>query len=186
MVNRELCAGLFPNRDSRLTVVPASPYELFRRLTSGVYVVTATDARFSDGFAAAWVTQVSFDPLLIAISINPRNATWSLIQGSGGFVINVLKGGQLELARHFGTTSGRTVDKLATVRTHRTGNGGIVLTDSAAWLECRVTQQLPAGDHVVVIAQVVGGDVIDGQARPLAYSDTREMDGAAALFPPAL
>jgi flavin reductase (DIM6/NTAB) family NADH-FMN oxidoreductase RutF len=162
----------------------ASPVELFRRLTNGVYVVTASHAGQSDGFTAAWVTQVSFDPLLLVLSINPGNATWPLIQRSRRCAVNVLKTGQLDLARYFGTTSGRDVDKISTVRTTTVGDGALVLSDAAAWLDCRVEQHVPAGDHLVVIARVVAGDLIDPAAAPLRYSDTGEMDGAAALYAP--
>ena len=159
-----------------------SPHELFRRLTNGVYVVTASHAGRSDGFTAAWVTQASFDPLLLVLSVNPGNATWPLMQQSRRCAVNVLKTGQLDLARHFGTTSGRDIDKMSTVRTTVVADDALVLSDAAAWLDCRVEQHIPAGDHLVVIARVVAGDVIDAAAVPLRYSETGAMDGAAALY----
>jgi flavin reductase (DIM6/NTAB) family NADH-FMN oxidoreductase RutF len=162
----------------------ATPLELFRRLTNGVYVVTASHAEQSDGFTAAWVTQVSFDPLLLVLSVNPGNATWPLIHQSRRCAVNVLKAGQLDLARHFGTTSGRDVDKISGVRTMILGDGAIVLADAAAWLDCRVEEHVAAGDHRIVIARVVAGDLIDPATAPLRYSDTGEMDGAAALYTP--
>jgi flavin reductase (DIM6/NTAB) family NADH-FMN oxidoreductase RutF len=162
----------------------ALPFELFRRLTNGVYVVTASHAGQSHGFTAAWVTQVSFNPLLLVLSVNPGNATWPLIQQSRRCAVNVLKAGQLDVARYFGTTSGRDVDKISTVRTITAGDGALVLADAAAWFDCRVEQQVPAGDHLVVIARVVTGDLIDPAAAPLRYSDTGEMDGGAALYAP--
>jgi flavin reductase (DIM6/NTAB) family NADH-FMN oxidoreductase RutF len=162
----------------------AAPVELFRRLTNGVYVVTASHAGTSDGFTAAWITQVAFDPLLIAVSINPGNATWTLIRASGEFVVNVLRREQAEVARRFGTASGRDVDKLTAAATRPTA-GGAILSDGLAWLACRVEQQLKAGDHVVVIARVTGGEVLAPDAVPLRYSDTGNMDGSAALYPAA-
>src|SRR3954471_16428724 len=108
--------------DSRLLRSPmASPRDLFRRLTSGVYVITASHDGTSSGFTAAWLVQVSFEPLLVAVSINPGNATWQLIENSRGFVINVLDSNQQALARHFGLQSGRDVDKFAGVHTASRG-----------------------------------------------------------------
>ena len=160
----------------------AAPLDLFRRLTNGVYVITASHAGRSDGFTAAWVTQVSFDPLLLMLSVHPDHATWPLIDTSRRFVVNVLHAGQHELARHFGTQSGRQVNKLSTVPTITLGDEATVLTEAAAWCACRLEQQVPAGDHVVVIARVVTGDVLDPQATPLRYADTGNMDGSAALY----
>src|SRR4051794_11619174 len=86
---------------------------LFRRLTAGVYVVGAARGQQRDAFTAAWVMQVSFDPLLLAVSINPGNASYPLLRAGAGFTISVLRQGQLDLARRFGTRSGRDEDKLA-------------------------------------------------------------------------
>ncbi len=159
------------------------PLDLFRRLTNGVYVITASHEGQSAGFTAAWVTQVSFDPLLLMLSVHPGHATWPLIDASRRFVVNVLQAGQEELARHFGTQSGREVDKLSTVPTMTVGDEAIALRAAAAWCACRLEQQVPAGDHIVVIARVVAGDVLDPQATPLRYADTGNMDGSAALYP---
>jgi flavin reductase (DIM6/NTAB) family NADH-FMN oxidoreductase RutF len=160
----------------------STPLDLFRRLTNGVYVITASHAGQADGFTAAWVTQVSFSPLLLMLSVHPEHATWPLIQTSGRFVVNVLRAGQLEVARHFGTLSGRDVDKLSSVPTSTVGDGAVVLTDAAAWLACQIDRQVPAGDHIVLIARVTAGDVLDVHAKPLGYSDTGNMDGSAALY----
>lgn len=164
--------------------MPSLPVELFRRLTSGVYVITAAHGGQQGGFTAAWVTQVSFDPLLVAVSINPANATWSLIGRSRGFAINVLASGERETVRHFGLQSGRDVDKFKGVRTLTAPDGSLILADAVSWLGCRIEQQFPAGDHIVVVARVVAGDVLSPEIAPMRYSETGDMDGSAGLFPP--
>ena len=97
--------------------------DLFRRLTAGVYVVGVADGGRRNAFTAAWLMQVSFDPLLLALSINPGHASFPLLVGGDGFAVSVLSCDQLDLARHFGTRSGRETDKLAGVclarRPHR-------------------------------------------------------------------
>ena len=89
------------------------PLELCRRLTNGLYVVGVAHGEQRDGFTAAWVTQVSFDPLLVALSINPSHASFPMLVAAEAFAVSILGHGQLELARHFGTQSGWAVDKLA-------------------------------------------------------------------------
>jgi len=160
-----------------------SPVAVFRRLTTGVYVIGAAHGGRTSGFTAAWVTQVAFDPLLIAVCVNTANASYPLLRESGGFVVNVLRAGQLDLARHFGTHSARDTSKLDGVRWRAGQFGAPVLSDAAAFLECRVATMAPAGDHVVVIAEVVDGAVLDEDARPLRYDETGNMDGSEALYP---
>jgi flavin reductase (DIM6/NTAB) family NADH-FMN oxidoreductase RutF len=156
---------------------------LFRRLTNGVYVIGVSHKGRSNAFTAAWLTQVSFDPLLVALSVNPDNFSFSLLQPSGVLVINVLREGQLDLARHFGTQSGRQVDKLAGRRWRPGTLGAPILLDGAAYLECRVAGIVPAGDHQLVLGRVVDGAILEPNAAPLAYADTGDIDGSSALYP---
>ncbi|HWB41281.1 MAG TPA: flavin reductase family protein, partial [Gemmatimonadales bacterium] len=130
--------------------------DLFRRLTAGVYVVGVADGERRSAFTAAWLTQVSFDPLLLALSVNPGHASWPLLLAGGGFTVSVLSREQLHLARHFGTRSAREGDKLAGIGWRPVGSGAPVLDDALAWLECRVVQRVRAGDHELVIARPVG------------------------------
>ena len=159
------------------------PVAVLRRLTTGVYVIGAAHAGRTSAFTAAWITQVAFDPLLVAVSVNTANASYPLLKGSGGFVINVLRAGQLDLARHFGTHSSRDVAKLEGIRWRAGQFGAPVLSDAAAVLECRLATEAAAGDHAVVIAEVVDGAVLDEDARPLRYDETANMDGSEALYP---
>jgi flavin reductase (DIM6/NTAB) family NADH-FMN oxidoreductase RutF len=51
---------------------------LFKRLTQGVYVVGLAHGEKRNAFTAAWIMQVSFDPLLLALSINPQHSSYQL------------------------------------------------------------------------------------------------------------
>jgi flavin reductase (DIM6/NTAB) family NADH-FMN oxidoreductase RutF len=75
---------------------------LFKRLTQGVYVVGVAHGEERNAFTAAWIMQVSFDPLVLALSINPHHSSYRLLKEGGAFSVNVLKKGQLHLAEHFG------------------------------------------------------------------------------------
>ncbi|MEP6574007.1 MAG: flavin reductase family protein [Gemmatimonadota bacterium] len=159
-----------------------APIELFRRLTSGVYVIGVAWEGKSNAFTAAWVTQTSFDPLYLALNVHTGNFSYPLVKASGAFVVNVLAEGQIELARQFGTRSGRDGDKLAGVRWQPAGNGAPILLDALAHIECRVVSATPAGDHEVLIAHATGG-LVHRPGSPLLYRDTGELDGSASLFP---
>jgi flavin reductase (DIM6/NTAB) family NADH-FMN oxidoreductase RutF len=156
---------------------------VFRRLTLGVYVIgVAADGR-SDGFTAAWVMQASFDPLLLALSINRAHASYPLLHAGGGFVVNLLKHEQLDLARRFGTQSGRDRDKLAGVR-WRPGRGGApILEEALGYFDCRLESSMPAGDHEVVLGRLLEARLLDPDAVPLTYSETGDLDGSSALYP---
>ena len=75
---------------------------LFQRLTQGVYVIGVGDEKARNAFTAAWVMQVSFDPLLLALSINPLHSSYGLLRQARAFSVNVLGKSQGSLAAHFG------------------------------------------------------------------------------------
>ena len=156
---------------------------LFRRLTQGVYVVGVSDGERRDAFTAAWVMQVSFDPLLLALSINPEHASYPLLHAGRGFTVNVLKHGQQDLARHFGTRSGRDEDKLAEIPWHAGRTGAPILEHALAYFDCELSGEMGAGDHDLTLGRVTGGRLLDPDAAPLIYRDTGDMDGSGALYP---
>jgi flavin reductase (DIM6/NTAB) family NADH-FMN oxidoreductase RutF len=160
--------------------------DLFRRLTVGVYVIGVAEGERRNAFTAAWLVQVSFDPLLLALSVNPEHASHPLLVGGGGFVANVLRREQLHLARHFGTRSGRETDKLAGIAWRPAGSGAPILTDALAWLECRLERRVAAGDHEIAIARPVAGELLAPDAAPLVYADTGDLDGSRELYPGSL
>jgi flavin reductase (DIM6/NTAB) family NADH-FMN oxidoreductase RutF len=156
---------------------------LFRQLMLGVHVVSVADAQRRGGFTAAWVMQVSFDPLLLAVSINPAKASYALLHSGGGFAVNVLKQGQLDLARRFGTWSGSDRDQFAGVVWRPGRSGAPILEEALAYFECELAGTMPAGDHELVLGRVLNGQLLARDSRPMLYAETGEMDGSSALYP---
>jgi flavin reductase (DIM6/NTAB) family NADH-FMN oxidoreductase RutF len=160
--------------------------DLFRRVTTGVYVIGVADGDRRNAFTAAWLTQVSFDPLLLALSVNREHASYPLLLGGGGFVVNVLRRDQLQLAQAFGTSSGRDQDKLAGIPWHPAPSGAPILTQAIAWLDCRLHDRVAAGDHEIILGRPVAGELVEPDASPLLYPDTGELDGSRELYPESL
>ncbi len=155
--------------------------ELFRRITLGVYVVGVAARERHNAFTAAWVQPVSFQPLLLALSINPRHSSYQLLKEGGGFSVNVLRRDQIELAAHFGGPS--QTDKLAAVAWHAGKTGAPLLEDVLARFECEMVAEYLAGDHVLIVGRVLDGILLQPEAEPLIYRDTGDMDGASMIFP---
>jgi flavin reductase (DIM6/NTAB) family NADH-FMN oxidoreductase RutF len=160
--------------------------DLFRRLTTGVYVIGVAEGERRNAFTAAWILQVSFDPLLLALSVNPEHFSYPLLVGGGGFVLNVLRHDQLHLAEAFGTSSGRDGDKLAGVAWRPAPSGAPILAEAIAWLDCRLHHRVTAGDHEIILARPVAGELVSPGAAPLLYPDTGEFDGSRELDPRSL
>jgi flavin reductase (DIM6/NTAB) family NADH-FMN oxidoreductase RutF len=131
---------------------------LFQRLTQGVYVVGVARGETRNAFTAAWVMQVSYDPLLLALSINANHSSYRLIKEGRSFTVNVLKKGQLSLADHYGR-SART-HKMALTDWANDRTGPPLLREGLAWFECKIVDEHPVGDHVLVVARVIDGKLV--------------------------
>ncbi len=156
-------------------------HSLFQRITHGVYVVGVVDGEARNAFTAACVMQASFDPLLIVLSINRLHSCSGTLKKGRAFSVNVLKKGQLDLAARYGKPA--HADKLASTSWTTGLTGAPLLTDALAWFECEAVAEHPAGDHMLVLGKVIGGNLLDAQAEPLIYRETGDMDGASKLYP---
>jgi flavin reductase (DIM6/NTAB) family NADH-FMN oxidoreductase RutF len=154
---------------------------LFQRLTQGVYVIGVVYEEKRNAFTAAWVMQVSYDPLLIALSINPNHSSYLLLKEGRSFSVNVLKKGQLDLADYYGRPA-RT-DKFALTDWTTDHTGLPLLHEAVAWFECQVVSEHPAGDHVLVLGKVIHGKLLDSQAEPMCYRETGQLDSSSTLYP---
>jgi flavin reductase (DIM6/NTAB) family NADH-FMN oxidoreductase RutF len=157
---------------------------LFQRLTQGVYVVGVAHRETRNAFTAAWIMQVSYDPLLLALSINPNHSSYLLLKEGRSFSVNVLKNGQLDLADHYGRSA--QADKLALADWTTDRLGLPLLREALAWFKCQVVSEHPAGDHVLILGRVIDGELLDPEAEPMRYRETGAMDGASTLYPDVL
>ncbi len=138
-------------------------------IVQGVYVITVRHRDVVNGMTAAWVSQVSFRPRLLAVAIAPQRYTYELIKQSGTFCINVLGEGDVDLARHFGFKSGRDEDKFAGVPYLNALKGSPVLKAAIAYFECDLVSTCEAGDHVIFIGEVGDYAVQREGVKPLVF-----------------
>lgn len=107
----------------------------------------------------SFFSEVAHYPTTLWISVAPGRYSRELLDASGRFTLVVLHAGQRELAWQCGTTSGRDADKFSQLRTHRGPEDYIYLDDGMAGAACRVRSSRPAGEHLLYIADIVGGEV---------------------------
>jgi 4-nitrophenol 2-monooxygenase / 4-nitrocatechol 4-monooxygenase, reductase component len=143
----------------------------FRRVmghfASGVAVVTTRDAAGRPcGLTASALCSVSLDPTLILVSVEREADTHGCLESSGYYAVSILgeEGGE-RLARRFGTYG--VEEKLEGIAYREEATGAPVLDEALAWVDCRVTQAVEAGDHTLFIGEVLAGDARSGA--PLVY-----------------
>ncbi len=133
------------------------------KLGYGMYVLTSKKGDKLNGQIANTVFQISSEPPTLAVSINKKNLTWEFIKDSGVFAVSIIsQDAPLSFIGQFGFKSGRDADKLAGI-SNKTGKTGapLILDNTTAYLEARVTGQLDVGTHTIFVGEVVDGEVLN-------------------------
>ncbi|BCB90744.1 flavin-dependent reductase [Phytohabitans suffuscus] len=138
---------------------------LLRRQAATVTVVTAPGSP-PVGFTATSFTSVSLRPPLVSFCLDRGSSSWPTLERAAHVGVHLLGEDQHEVARTFATSG---IDRFAAHTGWRYGPHGVPLLDSpAAWLLCRVTGRVAAGDHAIVLAEPLHGQYAQGAA-PLIY-----------------
>lgn len=132
-----------------------------RLIPYGLYVLTAR-TEGAPGVSAAtvsWLSQASFEPPRIVVSLRKDSGIWHSVQAAGAFVVNVVGTGQKSLASTFFRHVEPEGNTLGGVAFHEGVTGAPILDGVPAYLECRVVETLDAGDHTLFLAEVVEAGV---------------------------
>jgi flavin reductase (DIM6/NTAB) family NADH-FMN oxidoreductase RutF len=117
---------------------------------------------------ANWTTQVSFEPLLMAIAIEDKSKMQLYISKSKIFSINVLASGSKEIAKAFIKAADRVGNTINGREFTVSKHGTPFLKDAIACIECKVIDAHSTGDHILFIGEVVESLVnVEGNALTL-------------------
>jgi flavin reductase (DIM6/NTAB) family NADH-FMN oxidoreductase RutF len=124
-----------------------------KHMTYGIYVLTTRHETEINGMIASWVTQVSYDPLLIMVAVHPNRYTHHMIEQSGCFALHVLSNTQkFFLARFKGPDPAAKFKEISWTD----GKTGCpILRDCIGFFECRVVEKATPGNHTVFVGEVV-------------------------------
>src|SRR5258705_3056563 len=109
--------------------------EALRLFTYGLYAVTCGDDARRNAFTANWISQVSFDPPLVAVSVENDSTSIGIIRQTKRFAVNVFGAEQRALSGLLGKPYARQPDKNDGLR-WAVGEGGCpVIEDGLPWVE---------------------------------------------------
>lgn len=145
--------------------------QAFRRVlghfATGVTVITSAQGGHVAGFTANSFASISLDPPLVMVSIGTHNATRAIIEASQSFCVNIMRANQEALARCFATNSPDKYEHFCDAPYHQEATGAPVLDGTLAWIDCRLFASHPAGDHLILLGEVMALDATAGQ--PLLF-----------------
>ena len=123
------------------------------KFPTGVTIITAYDKNGEKiGVTANSFNSVSMEPPLVLWSIDKNAYTYVSFTQGGYFTIHILRKEQLELSNRFAR---RGVDKFAGIELHQDSQQAPRVANVVAWVECRLWNVCDAGDHAIVIGEVL-------------------------------
>jgi flavin reductase (DIM6/NTAB) family NADH-FMN oxidoreductase RutF len=130
------------------------------RIPSGLFVVTVRRGEAETGMLASWVQQCSFEPPQITVCVRRDRTVNDWLTPEAAFTVNILDREAKAIVGHFGRGFEAGEPAFDGLSVERPGGAPPVLTAALAYLECRVAQRLPAGDHDLIIGRVVAGRLL--------------------------
>ncbi len=125
------------------------------RIPSGLFAAGAVIDGRRMGMLCSFVEQAGFEPPMISIALGVDRPLRQHLADGGHFSLNILGAEDKKLLAAF--ASGREEDPFAAFPLVDNAQGLPELADALAWLACRPVGSMPAGDHVVFVAEVLAG-----------------------------
>jgi flavin reductase (DIM6/NTAB) family NADH-FMN oxidoreductase RutF len=144
------------------------------RFATGVTVLTTFAGGHDHAMTANALTSVSLDPMLVLVCVEVDARFHDAISESGVWGISVLGADQRAVADWL-STQGRPLHGQLDRIPHRRGpvTGVALLEEALATLELRTTAIHGAGDHSIVVGEVVSLSSTEHPADALVYYRSR-------------
>ena len=138
-------------------------------VAASVTIITTFDQQSRPtGLTVSAFSSVSLDPQLVSVCIGKESSSLGAIRDRGGFTVNFLAAGTGDLAMAMASKSD---DKFVNVDYDPPLSevaGPVLRSAVFSYFECEIESDIEAGDHVIFIGRVVGGEFVE-EREPLIY-----------------
>jgi 3-hydroxy-9,10-secoandrosta-1,3,5(10)-triene-9,17-dione monooxygenase reductase component len=120
---------------------------------SGIVIIAARHEGRPVGLSIQSFASLSLDPPLVSLSVSVSSRTWPAIAETGQFCASILSADQEDLCRRFAVSG---ADKFAGVPWSPSPRTDSPRVDGAlAWVDCGIRSVYQAGDHWLIVADVL-------------------------------
>jgi flavin reductase (DIM6/NTAB) family NADH-FMN oxidoreductase RutF len=138
----------------------------FSAFPSGVVAVAAEVDGSSIGMAASSFTSVSLEPALLSFCIARESSTWPVLRRAPRLGVSVLADHHDLICRQL---AGPAAERFTEVAVHRTDEGAVLLEDAVVAFETSIYNEIPAGDHTLVLLRLHAVGQSDDEGSPLVF-----------------
>jgi 3-hydroxy-9,10-secoandrosta-1,3,5(10)-triene-9,17-dione monooxygenase reductase component len=138
-------------------------------IPSGIFVVTTARDSVRAAYVGSWIQQAAFEPPSITIAMNQQRPLLTLLEPGRGVGVNILGRRQAPLYARFERGFSLDEDPFVGVEIVTAVTGAPLLREALAYLDCRIRTMVEAGDHRVILAEVLAG-VVRQPGEPMIYT----------------
>ena len=138
--------------------------QVMGRFATGVTLLTT---RFDEGvlgMTANAVMSLSLEPPLVVVSVDKKNSMHECVTRGKCFALNMLRADHEEISRRFAISGPKDFSGL---RLTAAETGAPILVDAIAYVDCKLVEILPGGDHDMFVGEPIAGEVREGE--PLIF-----------------
>ena len=151
------------NEDAKKTILKKIPY--------GLYVIGVKDANSHHAFTGSWLSQCSMKPPRIMLGVRHGTHSLQMIKEGKVFSVNFLAKMDKKVLEQFFKPTPSNGNRFGDLEFSLKRTHTPILKNAIAYLECEVRDIFEAGDHSIVIGEVVEAEVVREEPS-LVMSDT--------------
>lgn len=139
------------------------------KIPSGIGILTTAHGEEKSGTLVSWFQQCSFEPPMISLAMRRGRAAEGVLGKAKKFVLNLLHTNQKDMLKHFGKGFKPGEDPFVGLEIENASFSGLpVLKQSLVYLDCEVRYVHEAGDHQLIVGEVVGAGM-EEEGQPMVH-----------------
>ena len=163
--NFSASSKFFPQLAVMITSKTDPKIQALGRVIGSLCVLTASKGKDENNIRgamlASWVSQASFSPPGLSIAVAKDRSVESLLQIGDSFALNILSEKDFkEPLKRFTKPFSPGEDRFEGLNIELTPNEQIIIPESLAWLDASVKERMECGDHWVIYAEVLHGNIL--------------------------
>jgi flavin reductase (DIM6/NTAB) family NADH-FMN oxidoreductase RutF len=143
--------------------------DIWGNFATGVTVITTDVGGLLHGMTANGVASISLEPLLMVLAVDKNTRCHGQIHAARKFGVSFLSEEQEAVSSIFAKRGEPEPGSLRGLPFHHGPYGTPLLDGAMAYLECRLSDVLPGGDHDLFVGEALGGEIVRADAAPLLF-----------------
>jgi len=139
------------------------------RIATGVYVVSLERNGQRDGMLTSFLNQMAFEPPMLTLAVKKERHILNDLKDGTNFVVNVLGKANMDLFKSFAKPHVEGMDRFEGHDAAIDSNGNPYLSGAVSYLSCAVRKHIEAGDHVIILAEITGGALLNVDNEPMTH-----------------